>query len=246
MTFNSHRYRDLTITPINDQEDIVVSCDISAGFGDREYDIVKCAPEISVSFTLRTAMLELISYGATPLNVVDTLSVEYDPTGKKVIAQMQKDLVEMGFPNIAVNGSTEDNLDVQMTTVSVTVVGHAMHKNKPLYENLSVFQLGIPYVGNEVLEHLHTIFPVKQAIDLRNNNSVIDMIPVGSKGIKHELEVLAQSDDLSLVLDSHANDEEIAKTAGPSTVLLVAVDETIEKSFSSFNPDLKHIAWLRK
>ncbi|AKP66228.1 hypothetical protein [Companilactobacillus ginsenosidimutans] len=246
MTTISHQYRDLTITPISDQEDIVVSCDVSAGFGNREYDIVKCSPEISVSLTLRTAMLELISYGAEPMTVVDTLSVEYNPTGKRIIAQMKKDMVEMGFPDIAINGSTEDNLDIQMTSVSVTVVGRARHKSPSTFKNLSVFQLGNPYMGNEVLANLHSIFPVRDAIDLRKNNSVVDMIPVGSKGIEYELGVLTETHDSKLELDSHIDHDEINKTAGPSTVLLVAVDESLEKSFSSFNPDLKHVAWLRK
>lgn len=246
MQAGSHQYRDLTITPINEQEDLVVSCDISAGFGDRELDIVKCSPEISVSFTLRTAMLELIAYGATPINVIDTLSVEYNPTGLKVINQMKQDLVDMGYPDLSINGSTEDNLDIQMTTVSVTVIGRATHKSFENTQDLAVFQLGVPLMGNEVLANLDNIFKVKQAIDLRHEKTVVDMIPVGSKGVGYELGVLGNSDDLKLELATDIDQAQFNKTAGPSTVLLVAVSNDDADDFSNNHPELKQIARLRK
>ncbi|WP_125770130.1 hypothetical protein [Companilactobacillus furfuricola] len=245
MPTNSQHYRDLTITPLTKTEDLVVSCDISAGFGDRKLDIVKCAPQISVSFTLRTAMLELISYGATPLNVVDTLSVEYDPTGISMIKQMQTDLAEMGFSNIAINGSTEDNLDIQMTTVSVTVIGKAAHRVDAPSKTASVFQLGTPLVGEEVLANLDNIFSVKEALYLRKEASVVDMIPVGSKGIGYELSVLAKSDHQELLIENDIEPTEFNKTAGPSTVLLIVVDNQDVAEFKKNHPHLKQIAELR-
>lgn len=245
MQANSQKYRDLTITPLTTDEDLVVSCDISAGFGDRKLDIVKCSPEISVSFTLRTAMLELISYGATPISVVDTLSVEYDPTGLSVIQRMKEDLDQMGFSDVAINGSTEDNLDIQMTTVSVTVIGRAMRHTKKQLDPATIFQLGIPLVGNEVLANLDNIFSVKDAIDLRKSKDIIDMIPVGSKGIKYELDVLAKSNQRSVVIDKSIDQTLLDKTAGPSTVLLVVVDDQHADEFNRTHPKLKKIAQLR-
>lgn len=245
MSTRSHQFRDLTITPITDQEDLVVSCDISAGFGERKFDIVKCSPEISVSFTLRTAMLELIAYGATPINVVDTLSVEYDPTGLSIIQQMKQDLAAMGFSDISINGSTEDNLDIQMTTVSVTVIGRAPHRKTRQINPATVYQLGKPLVGNEVLANLDNIFTVKDAIDLRSDPGVIDMIPVGSKGIEYELNVLATSNGQKLHLETLSDQEQLKKTAGPSTVLLVVVDDQLVNGFKESHPKLKKVAHLR-
>lgn len=242
MSAKSHQYRDLTITPLTAEKDLVVSCDISAGFGDRKLDIVKCSPEISVSFTLRTAMLELISYGATPINVVDTLSVEYDPTGIAIIQQMGKDLADMGYSDVSINGSTEDNLDIQMTTVSVTVIGQAAHREKSQFPPATVFQLGEPLVGNEVLANLDNIFAVKDVIKLRKELGMVDMIPVGSKGIAYELGVLAETNQLDLVIDNDVESEQLTKTAGPSTVLLVVVDNQQVEEFKRVHPELKQIA----
>ncbi|WP_125707731.1 hypothetical protein [Companilactobacillus zhongbaensis] len=245
MSAKSHQYRDLTITPITAEKDMVVSCDISAGFGDRKYDIVKCSPEISVSFTLRTAMLELISYGATPLNVVDTLSVEYNPTGISVIKQMQKDLADMGYSEVSINGSTEDNLDIQMTTVSVTVIGEAPHEKTRQINPATIFQLGRPLVGNEVLANLDHIFTVKDAIDLRKDPNVSDMIPVGSKGIEYEMSVLAASNGQTLQLETSVDQSQMKKTVGPSTVLLVVVEDQNLIDFKKDHPELIKIAKLR-
>ncbi|KRL68215.1 hypothetical protein [Companilactobacillus versmoldensis] len=248
MDNNSHQFRDLTITPISQTEDLVVSCDVSAGFGDRKYDLVKCSPEISVSLTLRTAMLELISYGATPINVIDTLSVEYDPTGLKVIAQMKSDLKEMGYSNVPINGSTEDNLNTEMTTVGITVIGRSPKKVDLTNErsDLAIFQLGVPYMGQAVLDNFSKIFSVKQVIELRKDPLVSDMIPVGSKGVSYELGVLAKTHNLNLELSQQIDDLEIKQTAGPSTVLLVAVENSMKHQFLQKYPDLKWIARLGK
>lgn len=245
MNNNEEKFRDLTIHPLSDTKDLVISCDISAGFGDRKLDIVHCSPETSISFTLRTAMLELIAYGAKPISVVDTLSVEYDPTGKNLIAQMKRDLAAMGFENISINGSTEDNLDIQMTTVSVTVIGEAPKRMKKNVSALTVFQLGEPFVGQEVLDNLGNIFSVKQARELRSDPMVVDMLPVGSKGIKYELDTLAMSQDYQLTVDSSIEHSVLKKTAGPSTVLLVAVDSHDADDFLKKYPDLIKIARLR-
>ncbi|AEV95636.1 hypothetical protein [Pediococcus claussenii] len=239
----SYRYRDLTITSLNEEQELVTSTDISSGFGEMANDLIHCSLETTASFTLRTTLLELIAYGATPISIIDDLSLKFLPNGERVIKRLQSDLNEIGYDQIPINGSTEDNLKIDLTSVSVTANGLAKPKEQIKGAEFAVFQLGTPLVGEAVLNSLDKVFTVKRALEIRNDALICDMIPVGSQGIGHEISVLAKEYKLNSIVKTKSD---LNLSAGPSTVLLVVsanVDRTeVEDNF----PDLKYIARMKR
>ncbi|MEO2597574.1 hypothetical protein ABHA15_13475, partial [Clostridium perfringens] len=86
----------------------------------------------------------------------------------------------------------------------------------------SICLLGIPKVGQEVLEDINNnlgeIVTFKDFKILMDNKDVKDILPIGSKGIIHEISELENSDKIRINL-SYEGDY-LRKSAGPATALL--------------------------
>ncbi|UTW69818.1 hypothetical protein KHA80_02285 [Anaerobacillus sp. HL2] len=80
---NISRYRDLTIIADGDKK-LVIACDSSGAIGPKELDVVKVDANIVGRFISRVVLMEIISVGAKPITLIDTLSVEMNPTGLKL------------------------------------------------------------------------------------------------------------------------------------------------------------------
>ena len=73
---------------------------------------------------------------------------------------------------------------------------------------------------------------------------VQDILPVGSKGIKYEAELLAKLNQLHLELDPELK-LDLEKSAGPATVLLVTVPPNkLAKLQKSINKPLNYLGKL--
>ncbi|HCM89662.1 MULTISPECIES: AIR synthase related protein [Vagococcus] len=226
-------YRDLTIMTVTHGLQLVVACDSSASIGHKEYDAVKIDPEIVAACCLRVPLFELICVGAKPNLVVDMIGNEYDTTGKKMISGIQSELKKAELENLPINGSTEENMLTQMSSLGITVIGEIEGKfiQPIIHKNDYLYQLGQPYVGNEVIANLDSLCDYNDLYQLKSDFSVIDMLPVGSKGIKYESQILARDNELEIEF-YHPNDETLKRSAGPSTVVLVVV---LEKEREKFN-----------
>ena len=80
------------------------------------------------------------------------------------------------------------------TSVGITVVAEtkAGKENFQMQQACSLMQLGQPYVGEQVVKNRETIFSYPLVKALRSEPGVIDMLPVGSKGIRYEAELMAK------------------------------------------------------
>ena len=85
--------------------------------------------------------------------------------------------------------------------------------------------VGSPLVGNEVLETPEEVVPLSLFYELSQLDGVV-LLPVGSKGILHELKNMV--DDDSLIGDNVKTEVDIMKTAGPSTCVLIAFHPELE------------------
>lgn len=233
------KYRDLTLIDINESQLLVVSCDSSGGIGEKENDIVKTSPEIVGYFGTQVAMMELMAFGAKPITVVNTLSVEMDNTGKRVLKGIQKALKPLGLDdkNI-VTGSTEENFPVSVTGIGITVIGIIDKKNwiKPRTSpNMIAAVIGVPKLGNEVLEARDQIMSISKLIELKRKDYIGEILPVGSKGILYELKEIISSNNMEFVLEEDIN-LDLKKSGGPSTCVIVSMDENkyteLKKEFS--------------
>ena len=88
MKYASKRCRDLSIIAIGEEKVLVIACDCAGGIGPKAGDAIKVSAEIIGRFTARVALMEVLAIGAEPISLVNTLSVEYNPTGKGIIEGM--------------------------------------------------------------------------------------------------------------------------------------------------------------
>lgn len=224
------KLRDLTMVHISDDQELVIACDSCGAIGNKEMDIVKTTPEIVGYFTCRVPLAEVIAIGAEPITVINTLSVEMNDTGKGIIQGIKRAISPLGLPeDIIVTGSTEENFPVCQTGIGVTIIG-IINKDKwqkPITRSgyLAVVA-GLPKVGQEVLDdEERTIISPRVIKELRKIEDVGEIVPVGSKGVIHEIKEIAKTNYISYKL----NDKllvDINKSAGPATCAVITIDRT--------------------
>ncbi|AYM02474.1 hypothetical protein [Levilactobacillus yiduensis] len=244
---NAQQYRDVTRLPLDATHELVIACDSSAGIGLKQDDQVTVAPTTMAAFTIRVPLLELLCLGAQPFAAVDTVGNEMLPTGQKVIQGIRSELALAGLADLPLNGSTEDNMTTLTTSVGVTLLGKLRHDAllPATTEALEIFQLGQPYVGNEVVAHLAEIFSYESVRQIRAFTGVQDMLPVGSKGMGYEIAQISRTQGhtrLQWLIDR--NDPRITASAGPATVVVIAVRQTAAAAFAKAFPELPRIARL--
>jgi len=238
------QFRDLTLIGLGNNN-LAIACDVSAGIGHKQLDEVQIDPAISAAYSLRVPLLELLCFGATPIAVVDTIGNEMESTGKTIINGLKSELQLAGL-DIPLNGSTEDNMVTQTTSVGVTVIGQysKIINNLPL-SHARIYQIGKPLVGEEVKANLADIFSYDLVKKIRDNDQVVDMIPVGSKGIAYEVNEMAKTHGLTVDLELLQEDS-LHKSAGPATVVLVAIDGDEHNQFEREFPEAKYLLNLDK
>lgn len=230
--------RDISIVNIGGGRSLVIACDVSGGIGPKTGDKIKVNGKKVGLYTSRVALMEVLAVGAEPISVIDTLSVEYDPTGKEIIKGIQQALEESDLDKSIINGSTEDNIKTQQTGVGITVVG--IIENEDLKINCTdkgniLAAVGLPLVGEEVLNCPDMRADIFDLQNLSEKKYVKEMMAVGSKGIKYEAELMAEMSDLKLKYNSGLK-LDLKKSAGPATVILVSLAKenllNLRKDFS--------------
>ncbi|MFT8907213.1 MAG: hypothetical protein ABF908_00140 [Lentilactobacillus diolivorans] len=242
------QFRDLSLIPLSNDDLLVIACDCSAGIGEKQADMVAVNTAIMAAYSLRVPLMELISFGAQPIAVVDTIGNEMVPTGQRAIKGIKSELAKASLSGLPLNGSTEDNMVTKTTSVGVTVIGRIAKKNLPSInsDDLTIFQLGIPYVGETVKQHLNDIFSYDIVRQIKRDPAVIDMLPVGSKGIQYEADQMAATHGLALKKPTQWDDVKMKQSAGPATVLLAGVETSQADNFQKRFQGLKPIALLVK
>ncbi|MFN7251073.1 MAG: AIR synthase related protein [Anaerobacillus sp.] len=225
------RYRDLTILH-DDEKSFVIACDSSGGIGPKKLDVVKTDGYTLGRFLARVVLMEIISVGAKPITIIDTLAVEMNPTGQEIISGIRAEAEQLGLDtNNLLNGSTEENMPVQQTGVGITAIGEVSNLECESSPGDQVICIGVPKVGNEVSLEDPEICNLPVVQELREIVGVHEIVPIGSKGINYELNELLKRNQMSLIkfqtgLDLH-------KSAGPVTCVIATVKleciETIKK-----------------
>ena len=221
--------RDLSVFEINDDSVMVVGCDSAGGIGPKPLDKVKVSGYTLGRFTARVALMEVLAVGATPICLTNTLGVEPDPTGFEILEGIKSEIQLAGLDSsLVVIGSMEKTVAVEQTGIGITVVGLAPKNNlkiglsKP--DDLLV-AVGRPSVKDEVLpaEERGEIADLEDLLKLMRCDFVHDVIPVGSQGIIHEVNVLAEDSGLRAKLE--LPEVETKKSAGPATTVVVTVSK---------------------
>ena len=197
---------------------MTIAADTLGAIGEKSCDRVYAAPEICGRMTARVCLIETLAAGARPFALTALTCNEYEPTGVKLLTGIRKEITDAGFHDLPVSGSAEDNMQTDMTALGITLLGECDRLLWRLAEEGDgVYLLGLPYVGEEVLEHFDELPGTLQIRRLREINSVGDVIPCGSRGIAWELQVLERETGLSVSLDPGLNSALLQKSAGPAT-----------------------------
>ncbi len=244
------RHRDLSIIDLNNKQRLVISCDSAGGIGDKEYDVVKTTPEIIGYYTTNVALMELISYGAKPISLVNNLSVEMDPAGRGIIRGIEKALEPIKFDSENfITGSTEENIPVTLTGLGITIIGIvdlSTWKEPRSYSGDLLAVVGIPKLGDEVLaDEEKTIMNIERTLRLKKLDYINEILPVGSKGIRYELGELAKTNNLNFELKDNI-DINIDVTAGPATCVIVSLDnEKLDSLKKDIDIPVNVLGWLK-
>lgn len=241
----SKNYRDLSILPISHEKWLVIACDSSAGIGEKESDEVRIDPAVTAAFCLRVPLMELLCFGATPIAVIDLIGNEREPTGARMLEGIKAELARAELSSISLNGSTEENIHTKTTSVGITVIGETLARKEPfiMQEACALLQLGRPYVGDMVVKNQDRIFSYPLVKKIKEEPGVLDMLPVGSKGIRYEATLMAENSDFQI---EFLKEDELDCSAGPATVLLAAVKKEAEAALLARYAELRKIGEFQK
>jgi len=207
---------------------LVTACDTLGAIGSKAGDVVASPEEICGAYTLRVCLSELAAVGASPLLVMSLVCNEWEPTGRKVLEGIRRELDENGYRDVPVTGSTEQNMTTTMTGLGIAVVGFAttmLWRHTVPGDRLVV--VGRPWVGGDVLAHTAELLRPSIVRSLVQRDDVGDVIPCGSRGIRHELDVLAHEAGARMVV-REGIPVDLDKSAGPGTCALVTVHGNLE------------------
>ncbi|OPJ57318.1 alpha-ribazole-5-phosphate synthase [Clostridium oryzae] len=226
---NISKVRDLTLIDISDDKIIVIACDSCGSIGLKEKDELKVSPFFVASFTSRVVIMEVMAAAAEIVTLTNAVCCEMEPTGNEMIKGIKKELSAAHINDIVLTGSTEENFRTFTTAVGITAVGIA-EKKKLKINNIKhackIISVGIPKVGADIqLENDNDIVGYDDLKYLLKCSNVYEIVPVGSKGILFEAELLAKNNGLRLAMKNDIGID-VRKTCGPATVIIAAVDES--------------------
>lgn len=231
-----YKGRDVEIVPVDESKYITIACDSCGAIGSKELDIVKVTPYIVGRLTARVVLMETAAVGAMPKTIAAAISNEPYPTGEGIIEGIKDELLSMNIQELPMAVSTEKNVPTRQTGLGITVVGVCEKSSLRVASSKSgdiVYCLGIPKVGDEIKDVDDSeIAQGKHIQELMRAGEVHDIVPVGSKGILKEAEMLAANTCCRLSLETSISID-VEKSAGPSTCLIFSC------SPGTIPPDLK-------
>ena len=235
------RFRDLTIIPLPNGDELVMAGDVAAGIGELPGDMLVTTPEIVGAATARVVIMELLAYGAEPTALMHLVGNPWQTIGQRSLAGVKDELTKAGCPTVEINGSSENTMTTKGTSVGVSAVGikPASKKTQNIVHIGDVlYRVGKPLVGAEVLEEADKAVTYSQLRTIRGLSVTTDMLPVGSHGIYREAHSMAKLAGLEVELVGTADEEALwHKPAGPATTLLVAVNSSERVELEQAVPD---------
>jgi hypothetical protein len=231
--------RDLRLIRLDRERVLAISCDSAGGIGPKPIDRVKVDGYAVGKFTARVALMEVLSVGAEPICLANTLAVEPKPTGNQIIKGIREEIECAGLDSrIPMTCSTEKNIRIRQTGVGVTVVGKARAGAIRIGRSRagdSILAVGLPHVGHEVIrgEKEQMLADSRDVRILLKLPFVHEIIPAGSQGILHEATTLAEDSNLHFKL-GRSLQLDVRRSAGPATVVLCTCPQSYLRKFAGF------------
>ncbi len=224
---NIRQVRDLTVIDFDGNRYLGIACDSCGGIGLKEHDVVKASPQLTAYQTGKVVLAELMSMGFTPMILADGLAVEMNDTGKQLIEGFNDVLSKLRTTKVHLTGSTEENIRTVQTSMGVTGIG-ICDKNKLKYKKTSkgdiCVLLGLPLVGNDVVNNPDKILDIDDFEQLYLCDHIKEMLPVGSRGTAAELDDLCMYNGFRFSFNDTIS-ADLKTSGGPSCSCLVTLDE---------------------
>jgi hypothetical protein len=224
---NIKQIRDITVIDFDETRYLGIACDSCGGIGLKEHDMVKASPQLVAYQTGKVVLAELMSMGFTPMIMADGLAVEMNDTGKQLIEGFNEVLLKLKTTKVHLTGSTEENIKTVQTSMGVTCIGMC-DKNKLKYKktekNDVCMLIGLPLVGNDVVNNPDKILDIDDFETLYLCEYIKEMLPVGSRGTSAELKDLCDYNNLNIKLEHNIN-VDLNHSGGPSCSCLITTEE---------------------
>jgi hypothetical protein len=231
--------RDFSIIPLSEHQSLLIAADNSGAIGMKDLDTVKTSYDIVAYYSFRVAFMECLSGGGKPISVV-LHNFCSDESWDSIMSGVQKGLKEAGYPDIKVTGSTESNFHLLQSALGLVVIGlmDGPYVEPTFSVNKKKFAvIGSPLVGEAVLSESHQVIPLNLFQELCALNGT-EILPVGSKGILHELKTILDSPQITK--DNVRCEVDLLKTSGPSTCILMAFPSELEVQIKNLTGHLYH------
>ena len=243
------KIRDLSLISIDDNKKMVIACDSCGGIGMKAMDVLKIPPFYVGRFTTRVALLEVLSTGAEIVTITNTICNEMEPTGNEIIKGILEELKEAGLKDIILTGSTEENFTTNSTALGITVIGIALDselKVNRVKEEALLISIGLPKFGDEInITYDNQIVDYKSIKELLLEESVYEIVPVGSKGIVYEVEQLALNNNMLPYFNEDIR-VDLEKSGGPATCVIAAINIKSLKKILKLAANVNIIGYLKR
>ncbi|MCR8968693.1 hypothetical protein [Facklamia sp. 7083-14-GEN3] len=240
------KYRDLHIMPLGNDESLVIACDSSASIGQKEADVLSVSPQITAAFAVRVVLMEALSLNAQPQLLINMFGNEMNPTGNLMLDGIKKELALAGLPDLAMNGSTEENMPTKMTALGLTLLAKAKNadlKIKKVRSGDQVYQIGKPLMGQALIDHFDQIISYQELYHLLNlKDAIHEIVPIGSKGAIAEAQQVAKFNQLDFRLSQDL--PQFYQSAGPATSLLIVIKPAVKTNLLTFFKDMEWVGEL--
>jgi len=215
--------RDVEVVSLNQEQFLVVACDSCGAIGPKELDCVQLPASITGRLTVRVALLEVLVTGAVPKIITVAISNELEQTGLGILEGVRDELSSIGLAEVPMVISTEKNVLTRQTGLGISVVGICNKQDLRIQTSKPgdfVYSLGLPKVGSEVTSPVDPeIIQGQHVMSLLKKNSIHDILPIGSRGIRAEAEQLARNASCQFN-EGACGAVNLIKSAGPSTCLI--------------------------
>jgi hypothetical protein len=216
--------RDIITIPLNNEESLIIASDNSGGIGMKEHDFVQVSYETVAYYSFRVAAMECIAAGGEPVSIV-LHNFCGDDSWRELVNGIQKGLDELNLGDIPITGSTESNFHLEQSAVGLVVIGKKSldKKTEKIFSNdLKFAVIGMPLVGNEVIDLAHEVVPLATFLEVSKLEEIM-VWPVGSKGILSEFNQMFSNKEFTI--EMLCTELDILKSSGPATCFIIAFEQ---------------------
>lgn len=201
--------------------DLLITSDNSGAIGEKEFDKVKVPYETVAYYLFRVVFMECVAAGGQPQSLI-LQNFNGDKAWSSLMSGLEKGMREINYPNLSITGSSESNFELKQSATNLTMLGQVNQKDQQewceekLKKDYEIALIGKPLVGEELLEQTSDIANLAGFYWLSQQEEVLALIPVASKGIQSALAKIQK--ELFIQFNS---DLDLEKSAGPATCYLV-------------------------